>query len=220
MDTMMSMAAPPVLQGSSGYYTWQRQLRIYVNGVNPMMWEEITGTAYFHENQLKLHWNDKHAGEPNHQQAEDHACIVNLVATNQDMFRERNAKTKEENAKAHHNTPSSQGVNSKSHEQSKVRKELERGPDEELGTININVMMTPRSGVSVDDDEVDGVGDEIGDVDDNEVDGVGDKVGGVNTSVQCVDLMLEVIPGPQWTTAFGSIYIRTANLLWAPSDVR
>ncbi|KAJ1036951.1 hypothetical protein NDA10_002009 [Ustilago hordei] len=89
-----------------------------------------------------------------------------------------------------------------------------------LGTIDINVMMTPRSGVSVDDDEVDGVGDEIGDVDDNEVDGVGDKVGGVNTSVQCVDLMLEVIPGPQWTTAFGSIYIRTANLLWAPSDVR
>ncbi|KAJ1602670.1 hypothetical protein NDA14_007916 [Ustilago hordei] len=89
-----------------------------------------------------------------------------------------------------------------------------------LGTININVMMTPRSGVSVDDDEVDGVGDEIGDVDDNEVDGVGDKVGGVNTSVQCVDLMLEVIPGPQWTTAFGSILIQTANLLWAPSDVR
>ncbi|SYW81823.1 uncharacterized protein UHO2_00328 [Ustilago hordei] len=89
-----------------------------------------------------------------------------------------------------------------------------------LSTININVMMTPRSGVSVDDDEVDGVGDEIGDVDDNEVDGVGDKVGGVNTSVQCVDLMLEVIPRPQWTTAFGSIYIRTANLLWAPSDVR
>ena len=45
-------------------------------------------------------------------------------------------------------------------------------------------------------------------------------VGGVDTSVQCVDLMLEVIPGPQWTTAFGSILIRTANLLWAPSDVR
>ena len=45
-------------------------------------------------------------------------------------------------------------------------------------------------------------------------------VGGVNTSVQCVDLLLEVIPGPQWTTAFGSILIRTANLLWAPSDVR
>ncbi|KAJ1587499.1 hypothetical protein NDA15_006135 [Ustilago hordei] len=90
----------------------------------------------------------------------------------------------------------------------------------QLGTININVMMTPRSGVSVDDDEVDGVGDEIGDVDDNEVDGVGDKVGGINTSVQCVDLMLEVIPRPQWTTAFGSILIRTANLLWAPSDVR
>ncbi|SAM72989.1 uncharacterized protein UBRO_20317 [Ustilago bromivora] len=49
MDTMMSMAAPPVLQGSSGYYSWQRQLRIYVNGANPMMWEEITGTAYFCE---------------------------------------------------------------------------------------------------------------------------------------------------------------------------
>ncbi|KAJ1045367.1 hypothetical protein NDA10_006306 [Ustilago hordei] len=93
-------------------------------------------------------------------------------------------------------------------------------PETQLGTININVMMTPRSGVSVDDDEVDGVSDEIGDVGDNEVDGVGDKVGGVNTSVQCVDLMLEVIPGPQWTTAFGSIYIRTANLLWAPSDIR
>ncbi|UTT89198.1 hypothetical protein NDA17_002048 [Ustilago hordei] len=77
--------------------------------------------------------------------------------------------------------------------------------------------MTPRSGVSIDDDEVDGVGDEIGDVDDNEVDGVGDKVGGINMSVQCVDLMLEVIPGPQWTTAFGSILIQTANLLWAPS---
>ncbi|KAJ1599438.1 hypothetical protein NDA14_002004 [Ustilago hordei] len=80
--------------------------------------------------------------------------------------------------------------------------------------------MTPRSGVSVDDDEVDGVGDEIGDVDDNEVDGVGDKVGGINMSVQCVDLMLEVIPRLQWTTAFGSILIQTTNLLWAPSDVR
>ncbi|KAJ1588723.1 hypothetical protein NDA11_005196 [Ustilago hordei] len=118
-----------------------------------------------------------------------------------------------------------------------MRRRSVRGlaPETQLGTININVMMTPRSGVSVDDDEVDGVGDEIGDVDDNEVDGVGDKVGGVddnevdgvgdkvggvNTSVQCVDLMLEVIPGPQWTTAFGSIYIRTANLLWVPSDVR
>ncbi|SOV04482.1 uncharacterized protein UDID_17096 [Ustilago sp. UG-2017a] len=55
-----------------------------------------------------------------------------------------------------------------------------------LGTISINtkVMMTPRSGVSVDD---------------NEVNGVGDKV----------------IPGPQWTTAFGSIVIQTADLLWA-----
>ena len=52
-------------------------------------------------------------------------------------------------------------------------------------------------------------------VGDGEVDGVGDKVGGVNTSVQCVDLLLEVIPGPQWTTAFGSIYIWTADLLWA-----
>ncbi|UTT93354.1 hypothetical protein NDA17_007717 [Ustilago hordei] len=93
-------------------------------------------------------------------------------------------------------------------------------PKTQLGTININVMMTPRSGVSVDDDEVDGVGDENGDVDDNEVDGVGDKVGGVNMSVQCVDLMLEVIPRPQWTTAFGSILIQTANLLWAPSDIR
>ena len=71
--------------------------------------------------------------------------------------------------------------------------------------------MIPRSGVSVDDDEVDGVGD--GEVDSvgDKVGGVGDKVGGVNTSVQCVDLMLEVIPGPQWTTAFGSIYIRTAT---------
>ena len=27
-------------------------------------------------------------------------------------------------------------------------------------------------------------------------------------------LMLEVIPGLQWTTAFGSIYIQTTNLLW------
>ncbi|SOV08740.1 uncharacterized protein UDID_17717 [Ustilago sp. UG-2017a] len=35
--------------------------------------------------------------------------------------------------------------------------------------------------------------------DGDKVDGVGDEVG--------------------WTTAFGSIYIRTANLLWAPSDV-
>ena len=61
--------------------------------------------------------------------------------------------------------------------------------------------------MSVGDGEVDGVGD-------GEVDGVGDKVGGVNTSVQCVDLMLEVTPGLQWTTAFGSILIRTANLLW------
>ncbi|SOV01664.1 uncharacterized protein UDID_18166 [Ustilago sp. UG-2017a] len=53
-----------------------------------------------------------------------------------------------------------------------------------LGTININayVAMTPRSGVSADDED-DGVGDE-------------------------------------WTTAFGSILIQTANLLWAPSDVR
>ncbi|SOV08802.1 uncharacterized protein UDID_17742 [Ustilago sp. UG-2017a] len=34
------------------------------------------------------------------------------------------------------------------------------------------------------------------------------------------DTKVWLIPGPQWTTAFGSIYIRTANLLWAPSDVR
>ena len=75
--------------------------------------------------------------------------------------------------------------------------------------------------MSVDDDEVDDVlVIRLVNVDDNEVDGVGDEVGCVNTSVQCVDLMLEVIPGPQWTTAFGSVYIRTANLLWAPSDVR
>ena len=75
--------------------------------------------------------------------------------------------------------------------------------------------------MSVDDDEVDDVlVIRLVNVDDNEADGVGDEVGGVNTSVQCVDLMLEVIPGPQWTTAFGSIYIRTANLLWAPSVVR
>ncbi|KAJ1045318.1 hypothetical protein NDA10_001632 [Ustilago hordei] len=91
----------------------------------------------------------------------------------------------------------------------------EEDPESELPAVDWR-----KSGVSVDDDEVDGVGDEIGDVDDNEVDGVGDKVGGINTSVQCVDLMLEVIPGPQWTTAFGSILIRTANLLWVPSDVR
>ena len=51
-------------------------------------------------------------------------------------------------------------------------------------------------------------------VDDDEDDGLGDEVGGINMSVQCVDLMLEVIPGLQWTTAFGSIYIQTANLLW------
>ncbi|SPC60618.1 uncharacterized protein UHOD_11138 [Ustilago sp. UG-2017b] len=46
-----------------------------------------------------------------------------------------------------------------------------------LGTISIDttVMMTPRSGVSVDDDEIDSVG---------------GKVGGVNTSVQCVDYRL------------------------------
>ena len=75
--------------------------------------------------------------------------------------------------------------------------------------------------MSVDDDEVDdALVIRLVNVDDNEADGVGDEVGGVNTSVQCVDLMLEVIPGLQWTTAFGSIYIRTTNLLWAPSDVR
>ncbi|SPC61599.1 uncharacterized protein UHOD_11615 [Ustilago sp. UG-2017b] len=41
----MSMAAPPVLRGCRDYYTWRRQFRIYVDGVNPMMWEAITGTA-------------------------------------------------------------------------------------------------------------------------------------------------------------------------------
>ncbi|SOV08799.1 uncharacterized protein UDID_17739 [Ustilago sp. UG-2017a] len=55
----------------------------------------------------------------------------------------------------------------------------------QLSSCAVTVAMTPRSGVSADGDEVDGVGDEVG-----------------------------------WTTAFGSIYIRTANLLWAPSDVR
>ena len=60
--------------------------------------------------------------------------------------------------------------------------------------------------MSVDDDEVDdALVIRLVNVDDNEADGVGDEVGGVNTSVQCVDLMLEVIPRPQWTTAFGSI---------------
>ncbi|SPC64299.1 uncharacterized protein UHOD_11717 [Ustilago sp. UG-2017b] len=46
-----------------------------------------------------------------------------------------------------------------------------------LGTISIDtmVMMTPRSGVSVDDDEIDSVG---------------GKVGGVDTSVQCVNYRL------------------------------
>ena len=42
--------------------------------------------------------------------------------------------------------------------------------------------------MSVDGDEVDGVGDgEVDGVGDGEVDGVDDEVGGVNTSVQCVD---------------------------------
>ncbi|SPC62265.1 uncharacterized protein UHOD_12373 [Ustilago sp. UG-2017b] len=46
-----------------------------------------------------------------------------------------------------------------------------------LGTISIDTkgMMTPRSGVSVDDDKMDGVG---------------GKVGGVDTSVQCIDYRL------------------------------
>ncbi|SYW81692.1 uncharacterized protein UHO2_00196 [Ustilago hordei] len=52
-----------------------------------------------------------------------------------------------------------------------------------LSSCVMTVMMTPRSGVSVDDDEVDGVSDKV------------------------------VIPGLQWTTAFGSIYIWTAGLL-------
>ena len=66
-----------------------------------------------------MHQNDKHAREPSHQQAKDHAYIVNLVATNQDTLRERNTESKEENAKAPHDTPSSQGVDGNSHEQSK-----------------------------------------------------------------------------------------------------
>ncbi|SOV07713.1 uncharacterized protein UDID_19395 [Ustilago sp. UG-2017a] len=45
MDTAMFMSMPPVLRGSSDYYTWRRQLQIYVDGVNPMMWEAITGTS-------------------------------------------------------------------------------------------------------------------------------------------------------------------------------
>ena len=49
-------------------------------------------------------------------------------------------------------------------------------------------MMTPRSGVSVDDDEVDDtLVIRLVIVDDNEADGVGDEVGGINTSVQCAD---------------------------------
>ena len=57
-------------------------------------------------------------------------------------------------------------------------------------------------------------------VDDNEVDGVGDEVGGVNTSVQCVDLLLEVIPGPQWTYCLRFYLYPDRYLLWAPTDVR
>ncbi|SYW81885.1 uncharacterized protein UHO2_00389 [Ustilago hordei] len=57
---------------------------------------------------------------------------------------------------------------------------------QQLSSCAMAVMMTPRSGVSVDDDEVDGVGDKVDGVGDK-VDGVGDKVGGINTSVQCVD---------------------------------
>ncbi|SPO27974.1 related to Retrotransposon protein [Ustilago trichophora] len=52
MDATMQSASPPVLQGSSDYYTWRRQLRIYVDGVNPMMWEAITGVAMHPANVL------------------------------------------------------------------------------------------------------------------------------------------------------------------------
>ncbi|CCF51030.1 hypothetical protein NDA11_003684 [Ustilago hordei] len=45
MDAAMSLSMPPMLRGSSDYYTWQRQLQIYVDGVNPMMWEVITEIA-------------------------------------------------------------------------------------------------------------------------------------------------------------------------------
>ncbi|SYW83588.1 uncharacterized protein UHO2_06802 [Ustilago hordei] len=38
-------------------------------------------------------------------------------------------------------------------------------------------------------------------------------------SVQCVDWMLEVIPGLQWTTAFSSIFIQTAGFYELPLDV-
>ncbi|SPC61148.1 uncharacterized protein UHOD_11270 [Ustilago sp. UG-2017b] len=75
-----------------------------------------------------------------------------------------------------------------------------------------SVMMSPRTGVSVDDDEVDGVGDDKAEVDRHDqyqYEGDG-EVGGVDE-----DTKVWLIPGPQWTTAFGSIYIRTADLLWA-----
>ena len=44
-------------------------------------------------------------------------------------------------------------------------------------------------------------------------------IGGTNMSVQCVDYMLGVIPGLQWTTAFGSIIIQTTGFFELPSDV-
>ncbi|SOV01847.1 uncharacterized protein UDID_18819 [Ustilago sp. UG-2017a] len=106
--------------------------------------------------------------------------------------------------------------------------------------------MTPRSGVRVDDDEIDGVSDKLiwtylpvvrGRAPETQVSAdlcghsvqrwlgtisIDTKVrmtprSGVSAGGDEVDDV--VIPGPQWTTAFGSIYIRTANLLWAPSDV-
>ncbi|SYW81850.1 uncharacterized protein UHO2_00355 [Ustilago hordei] len=39
-------------------------------------------------------------------------------------------------------------------------------------------------------------------------------------SVQCVDCMLEVIPGPQWMTAFSSIIIQTAGFFEPPLDIK
>lgn len=37
MDIKMSAGSPPVLRGSGDYYTWRRQLEIYVDGIDPIM---------------------------------------------------------------------------------------------------------------------------------------------------------------------------------------
>ncbi|CCF49109.1 uncharacterized protein (N-terminal fragment), partial [Ustilago hordei] len=55
MDAVMSLSMPPVLQGSSDYYTWQRQLQIYIDGVNPMMWEAIMGISTHTANEMDEH---------------------------------------------------------------------------------------------------------------------------------------------------------------------